>query len=161
MAKTNKQEGKKTLKQLEESVNKSGQHKKSFAIIFSELRAAFQRDATNARACRYAGINPDTYYRWRNESDEFALLTDESKDHLFIESGAALKYAIENKDYKAAIEFLKRRDKKRYSERQEVTGADGEEIKTTIEIRNIDDVKKLTDEELNNYLQKQLREATK
>ena len=95
-------------------------------LIISDLKNAFTKDYTIERACRYAGINIDTYYDWRMKSEEFSSIMDRCQDHLVNAAQDIISNKIEeDKDNDIAVWVLERRDKKRYSPRQEVTGENG------------------------------------
>lgn len=98
-------------------------------LVISDLKNAFTKDYTIERACRYAGINIDTYYDWRMKSEEFAAVMDRCQDHLVNAAQDIISNKIEeDKDNEMAVWVLERRDKKRYSPRSEVTGPEGESI---------------------------------
>ena len=84
--------------------------------VLSDLKYALNMDFTIVRACRYAGITPDTYYQWVNKSDEFRELMESAQEDLFNEAQKNVYRNItEKKDLETSQWFLERRDKKRYS----------------------------------------------
>lgn len=123
----------KTLAEL-----KASSQKHNFDQIISDLKAMFQRDATVEEACRFADINPDTYYVWRKASEEFARHMDLAQDHIFTKAKDNLTAAIQDGDKETSRWLLERRRKQAYGTRTELTGADGEKLDNGVnELREI------------------------
>lgn len=141
MKQKNEPQKKLTLQELKNSSNK-----KNFDQIISDLKYILATSAPVERACRFAGINHDTYYAWIKKSDEFAAEMEKAQDSLYLKSYRAVHDAVESdnseKAAEMAIKFLERREKKLWSLRSELTGADGDPIEFK------QDLSKLTDEEL-------------
>lgn len=93
--------------------------------VVSDLKNAFSKDFTVDMACRYARIHKDTYYDWLKKSDQFAQEMAVAQDSLMHKSLAVLEDKLDKKEIDAAKFYLSRRDKQRFSERSELTGADG------------------------------------
>lgn len=108
-----------TLKELQEKNIKCSDK------VLSDLKYAFSSDYTDEEACRYARISKDSYYRWRNESDDFCHEMDVAKDFVFKMAKDLLKNKVAEGDHDAAKWLLERRKKREYSLRQELTGGDG------------------------------------
>ena len=118
-----------TLKELKELSLKH-----NFDQIVSDLKNAFMRDFTMERACRYAGIHHSTYYDWCERSDEFKSMMDKAQDELFNVAHNIIADDIRmKKDKDLAKWYLERRDKKRFAQRQEITGEEGEGLKVKVE----------------------------
>ncbi len=87
-------------------------------------------------ACKKAGIDRDTYYRWRKEDPEFAKACDEAYDHAadFVESKL---YQLINEGNPSAIIFYSKTKMKNrgYVERIETTGKDGGAIETNVQFK--------------------------
>ena len=85
--------------------------------IVGKLIDAFRRDATVEEACAYAKINKDTYYEWMRKNKKFSDEIEQAK--LFPHMFAKTKYfeALNSKDsnlsFKAALEYLRRRNPER------------------------------------------------
>jgi hypothetical protein len=110
--------------------NRSDNIKNNFPDILKKYRGIV------TPACQEAGIARQTYYRWRQENEEFALLCDEAYEEAgdFVES--KLYDNIEENDTTAIIFYCKTRLKKRgYVERIETTGKDGDPLKSEIEFK--------------------------
>jgi hypothetical protein len=139
MGQTNTKETQKvnlTLKQLQESSYKCSDK------VVTDLKAAFQNDFTDEEACRYARIGKDSYYRWRNESDEFCEEMDIAKDFIFSTAKELLRKKVKEGDIDAAKWLLERRKKKLYSSRTELTGEEGKSINIVIKDVTKDEDKK-------------------
>ncbi len=108
---------------------------KNFDLIVSDLKNAFMRDFTTERACRYAGLSTSQYYEWINKSDEFAMEMEKAKDYLMNQADQIIvDEIVTKKNSDVAKWFKERRDKARFSIRQEVTGKDGENMKLDLEL---------------------------
>tara|TARA_R100001530_G_C4320833_1_gene155735 strand:- start:4380 stop:4670 length:291 start_codon:yes stop_codon:yes gene_type:complete len=93
-----------------------------------------------SEACNYAGINQCTYYDRLKKDPQFSKKMQAAQDYPFILSRRTLMKAIvRDEDAKAAIEYLKRRDK-RYKD------------KAAVELDANIDVTSATDEELDKLL---------
>lgn len=99
-------------------------------------------------ACKYAKVSRQTYYNYLEDSDFKKAVEDVSNTALDFVEGKLFSL-IEQENPTAIIFYLKTKGKKRgYVERQEITGADGDAIKT----EHKQDLSKLSIDEL-----KQLR----
>ena len=96
--------------------------------VLSDLKQAFSQDFSILQACHYAGIRTDTYYRWLKISDEFAKEMSMAQSVPFRTAKKILMKAIQDGDKDMALKFLERREKKRWSLRSELTGADGKDL---------------------------------
>lgn len=113
---------------------KAGRPTKKTEEVVRKLEEAFKIDATVPEACSYAGIGERTYYDWLSADPEFRSKMEASQNFVFMHAKRNWVNAIvNNKDVNASIDFLKRRQKGRYSERQELGGADGDAIRLVIE----------------------------
>lgn len=117
-----------SFEELREAVIKANQVKRHFDQIVLDLKACFNRDYTDEQACRSAGINKTTYYDWCNKSNEFYEIMEAAKDNFINKAKGILYDKLEDKDTDAAKFVLERREKNRYSRRQELTGEDGKDI---------------------------------
>lgn len=90
---------------------------------------AYARCHTMTHTCIALGISDQAYYTWRERYPEFKEATEKAKEKNldFVES--ALYKRIESGDTAAIIFALKTIGRKRgFSERQEITGADGQPL---------------------------------
>ena len=84
----------------------------------------FGADISGASA--HASVSRDTYYKWLEEDPVFANNVDKSKEVL---CNKAIKTINNNIDDPCNAKWLlERRKRKRFSTRQEVTGADGKDL---------------------------------
>ena len=85
--------------------------------IVRKLQDAFKRDATTEEACSYAGISRETFYKRCRENKQFSDKIEQAK--LFPHMYAKTKFfeALNSKDinisFRAALEFLRRRNPER------------------------------------------------
>jgi hypothetical protein len=113
-----------TLKELETRTNKGGFHKKSFAVILSDLKQVLMADGTRERAIRHAGISNETFYRWLKESNEFKEEIEGAEDFMHKLTERVILDAVKEGNADLALKWKDRRDKGRYSTKveQEHTG---------------------------------------
>ncbi len=131
-------------------------HKKMFTDeTLSQLIDGFQNDFTNEEASRHAGISPASYYRYYEMSSELREKVDHAKAFMFTLAKKTWRNAIKDDNVPASIEFLKRRQKKLYSERQEHTGPDGGAIENNI---TLTDFQKMSAEDKQKALTDQIKE---
>lgn len=105
---------------------------------------AFSKNAANiSRACTAVGITRRTYYNWLENNDEFASIIDDINESQIDQAESLLKVRMNDGDTTALIFFLKTKGKSRgYVERVE-----------QLSISKVqDDIKKMTDEELDNAI---------
>lgn len=94
--------------------------------LLAELEAA---SGIIAFACKKAKISRMTFYRWCKEDAEFKERAEDIQELQIDVAEAKLLTKIQNGDTTAIIFYLKTKGKNRgYSERREITGANGGEI---------------------------------
>ena len=85
--------------------------------IVGKLIDAFKRDATTEEACAYARINKDTFYEWYRKNKRFSDEIEQAKlfPHMFAKTKffEALNSKDNNLSFKAALEYLRRRNPER------------------------------------------------
>ena len=133
-----------TLKELRIRADKSGQLKESFDTVFSILEREFVNLATDEQACQKAGIAASTYYKWKEESEEFAILMDKAKNDPKLAAKYNIRVKIDEGDIDTSKWYIERAEKDDYSLRQEMTGAEGKDI-SKIKVEFIDGVKDTID----------------
>jgi len=87
--------------------------------VISDLKYGLMRDFTVMEACTYARINPDTYYRWVKESDDFAEEMVIAQQHMSNLAKKVIMDTLEDGDKDSAKWWLERRRKENYALRQE------------------------------------------
>ena len=98
--------------------------------VISDLQGALNQDFTVEEACLYAGIAQDTYYRWVKESEEFKDLMRRAKLFVFFKAKQNIAECVVKGSIEDSWKLLSKRQKELYSDRQEMTGSNGESIKT-------------------------------
>lgn len=118
--------------------NLGGRPTKKTDDLVNKLIGAFHDDATIEQACYIAGITKPTYYDWLKQDESFSYEMEKAQEYpKWLAKNTILK-AIKDGDAKTAMDFIKRREKERYSERNEYTGADGKEL-TPLLVKFIND----------------------
>jgi hypothetical protein len=98
-----------------------------------KLEEAFSIDASVKEACYYADISTDTFYRWIKEYPKLSYKLDRLREKPVLKARQTVVKSLDNPDY--AFKYLERKKKDEFSPRQELTGKDGESIKTSYEIK--------------------------
>ena len=113
--------------------------------VLGKIEDILKIDGTIEEASYYAGINPETYYRWVKEDPELSNRFQKARQYPFILARKTLMKGIQKEDTKAAIEYLKRRDK-RYHDKSENTNRNTNEEVSKEELDMINDVLEHNDE---------------
>ena len=104
-----------------------------------KLEEAFRFDFTVREACSHAGIHNQTYYNWCERSREFSDRMDDAKTFLGKSAKQNIVRAItKDGSIQDSWTYLNKRQKAIYSDRQELTGADGAPISAKFEFEIID-----------------------
>ena len=98
-----------------------------------KLEEAFSIDASVKEACYYADISTDTFYRWIKEYPKLSYKLERLREKPVLKARQTVVRSLDNPDY--AFKYLERKKKDEFSPRQELTGKDGESIKTSYEIK--------------------------
>lgn len=128
---------------MSETQNPVGRPSKKTDELVAKLIEAFHDDATIEQACYYSGIDKTTYYRWLDDSDEFRYEMSKAQEYPKVLAKRVLVKAMEAGDEKIALEVIKRLEKHRYSERNELTGKDGKDIVPTFVVQSDESKKQL------------------
>ncbi len=113
--------------------------------LVRKLEEIFKIDWTVGEACSRAWIWTTTYYERIEKNKEFADRMSKAQDYPFILARKTLMKGIQKEDTKAAIEYLKRRDK-RYHDKSENTNRNTNEEVSKEELDKINDVLEDNDE---------------
>ena len=105
-----------------------------------EIKRVYSQKGANISAtCIALGISRNTLYSWRKASKKLDELMTDVEESLIDFSESKLMEQINNGNITAIIFHLKTKGKNRgYVERQEMTGADGEELFGNYQIEIID-----------------------
>lgn len=98
--------------------------------VVNKLEEVFAIGGSDEEACFYADISKQTLYNYQKEHPEFVDRKEALKQRPFLKARQTIVKSLEEPEH--AKWFLARKLKKEFSERQELTGADGEKL--TIEI---------------------------
>lgn len=86
-------------------------------------------------ACKAVGINRSTHYDWLQNDPDYKKAVESIEDIAIDFAESKLHKQIDKGDTTATIFYLKTKGKKRgYVERNEVTGADGQDLNLKVEI---------------------------
>ena len=113
--------------------------------ILEQLKSFFLLGMSITKACETSGICDDqTILNWIKDDDTIRAKITGWQNYVSASAREVwAKEITEKKNYIAAKEWLERKEKKEFSQRQEITGGEG----GPIEISNAD-LNKLTDDEL-------------
>ena len=124
------------------TVKKVGRPSKITPDVIQKLESAFHIDCTIEEACLCAGISESTYYDHAAKDEEFSEKMTRAQKWAIQSARSVLFNAMKEGndgmgDGKLALEVIKRRDKRRYSEKteSEVTGKDGEPIQQSVTVK--------------------------
>lgn len=102
-----------------------------------ELEKRFRNGATNLEAIE--GImSESTYYEHLKTNTEFAARMELAKEYITDIAEAVLARRIVRGDVEVSKWWAERRNKKKFSLRQEMTGADGDKLEGLVIIRDAD-----------------------
>lgn len=101
-------------------------------LVVSKLEEAYANDATDEQACFLANISKQTLYDYQAKHPEFVDRKKALKAMVTYQAKINIKEAIFGDDTKEKIEsskwLLPKKEKAEYSERTELTGADGKDL---------------------------------
>lgn len=106
--------------------NKGGRPPKLTPETVSKLEQAFSLDCTVEEACFFADISRTTYYEWIKENPELSDRFEALRQKPVLAARMTVVDSLHQPHY--AFEYLKRKRKQEFSDRQEVTGADGQPV---------------------------------
>lgn len=106
---------------------KKGDNFMETEAVLDKLRQAFSIDATIDEACFYAGINSDTYYRWKKANPSKYADIEQLRNTPILAARQTLATAVKT-DAQTALKYLERKRRAEFAVRSELTGKDGEAI---------------------------------
>lgn len=92
----------------------------------NKLEEVFAIGGTDEEACFYANISRQTLYDYQSKHPEYIDRKEQLKQKPFLKARQTIVKSLETPQY--AFEYMKRKKKDEFSERQEYTGKDGEPI---------------------------------
>ena len=91
-----------------------------------KLEEIFALDGTVEEACFWAKISKQTYYNWIDSFPEMKERFDAIRQEPFLKARRTIIKSLENPQF--AFEYMRRKKKDEFSDRQEVTGKDGKSV---------------------------------
>lgn len=107
--------------------NKGGRPTKMSKETIAKLEEVFSLGGSDSEACFYANISKQTLYNYQEKNPEFVDRKEALKEKPILKARQTVVKALD--DPKDAQWFLERKRKEEFSLRQEVTGAEGKELK--------------------------------
>jgi len=92
-----------------------------------KVKEGFLLDFTIEQACFHAGIDPSTYYKWKQADPQFFEKFELFREDTKMKAKMTVHKHVQ-RDPRLAIDYLSRVEKANYSTRSEVTGKDGEAL---------------------------------
>ena len=116
--------------------------------VLQILLQGLENDFSILEACQAAGIAEQTYYNWKKKSKEFGVKMNIARGALFRAAKSNISRAIQkSKSVHDSWKLLEKRQKETYSDRFEHTGADGEELITSVTVKVINKHRTFDDDE--------------
>lgn len=112
----------------------TNQYKKTEEVL-AKIEDILKIDWTIEEASYYAGIDPVTYYRRVKDDENLCKRFEKAKQYPFILARKTLMKGMQDGDNRAAIEYLKRRDRRYYD--KSIVDNKNTEIKITEEQQNL------------------------
>lgn len=112
--------------------------------VIAKLEEAFAWGCTDIEACLWANIATPTLYLYQEKNPDFLERKNALKETpILLARQSVLRGMKNNPDL--ALKYLERKNKKEFSLRSELTGADGKDLPTPIlgsaSIKSPDDIK--------------------
>lgn len=105
-----------------------------------KLESMFSIGASDLEACLMADISPSTLYNFQKQHPEFLERKQMLKEKLVLKARTVIAEALNRKDENTARWYLEKKKKDEFSNRTELTGADGESL-TMPSVINVKPVK--------------------
>lgn len=116
---------------MKKSKNLGGRPTVMTPEVLGKLEQAFAIDATVKEALSYADIGQDAFYDYLKKNPSFSERIEKLRDRPVLAARQRTVTGIKE-SYANAMDYLKRKRKLEFSERTEVTGAEGEAITVQI-----------------------------
>lgn len=113
-----------TNKKISEALKISEEEQR---IIIDKMEEAAKWDWTLQEICEYAGISYSTYHLWTKKNPELNKRIEMLRDDPVRRAKKTVAEKLAE-SYNNSMDYLKRKRKQEFSERQEMTGADGKEL---------------------------------
>lgn len=109
-----------------------GRPSKLTELTVKKLEEAFAMDCSVLEACLYAGISRPTFYAWIKENKELSNRFEELRENPVLKARTTVVNVLNEPEH--AKWYLERKRKREFSQRQELTGRDGEPLVLPSEI---------------------------
>ena len=93
-----------------------------------KLRDGFLRGYSDDKACLFADIAPSTLYNYQKQNPEFIDQKEQLKKNQLIKAKNVVVDALDKKDREMAKWYLERKSKNEFSQRNEISGENGQPI---------------------------------
>lgn len=114
---------------MAESKNKGGRPTIMTPEVIDKLEYVFSIGGSDLEACLHADISKQTLYNYQEKHPEFVDRKEMLKERMVLKARTVMDNALNDNDRQSAQWYLQRKKKAEFSDRQEVTGADGKEFK--------------------------------
>ena len=131
-------------KNTKTGVNRVGRPNKVNTEILDKLREGFLTGYDRTEACAYAKLPLSTFYDYIKEHPEFSDEIEEWIQNPILKAKATLFKNLD--DPKHAKWYLSRKKKDEFSERTEVTGADGKDLTGLVQVNENNQSIKVADD---------------
>lgn len=98
--------------------------------VIRKIEEVAALDGTVEEMAFYANVHKDTIYSWLKEDKEFSDRIASLKQKPFLKARQTIEKSLSIPQY--AFEYMKRKKKDEFSERSELTGANGKDLPTPI-----------------------------
>lgn len=95
-------------------------------LTVKTIEEALALDCSIEEVCLMANISRQTYYNWINSFPELKERFDILRATPFLKARKTINDSLANPQY--AFEYMKRKKKGEFSERQELSGVDGKDL---------------------------------
>ena len=113
------------------AVNDDGKYTKFTEETVKKLEEAFAIDATVEEACFYANITRPTYYGWIKKNPKLQERFNSLREKPVLLARQTAVKKIQD-SYANAMDYLSRKRKGEFSQRQEQTGANGQPLQVNL-----------------------------
>lgn len=97
--------------------------------IIGSLKPYFRLGCNLKKACSYAGVNYNTVWEWVDADEALRIEITAWQNEISAQARKNYKKKIQDGDFHASDKWLSKKEKDEFSERQELTGEDGEALK--------------------------------
>lgn len=111
--------------------NKGGRRTVMTDIVVKKLEEAFSFGANDSQACFQAGISRETFYNYLEKFPNMRDRFDQLKDSPIFRAKRAVVLGFDGNP-ELALKYLERKLKHEFSVRQELTGAEGKDLKINL-----------------------------